>query len=66
MALPGITSANEFYSAHYLESVLKDDIKKVRERWSEQARAQLEADPAADVSTPEAQSPCVSKVVHSV
>ena len=61
MALPGITSANEFYSAHYLESVLKDDIKKVRERWSEQARAQLEADPAADVSTPEAQFKALRK-----
>jgi len=55
MALPGIGNANEFYSAHYLESVLKDDIKKVRERWAEQARQQLEADPTAAVSTPEAQ-----------
>jgi hypothetical protein len=61
MALPGITSANEFYSVHYLESVLKDDIKKVRERWSEQARAQLEADPAADVFTPEAQFKALRK-----
>ena len=33
MALPGISNANEFYSAHYLESVLAGDIKKVRERW---------------------------------
>jgi hypothetical protein len=54
MALPGITNANEFYSAHYLESVLADDIKKVRERWTEEARAQLEADPTAEVSTPDA------------
>ncbi len=54
MALPGITNANEFYSAHYLESVLAGDIKKVRERWSEEAKAQLEADPTADVSTPDA------------
>ena len=54
MALPGISNANEFYSAHYLESVLTSDIKKVRERWSEAARAQLEADPTGDVSTPEA------------
>ena len=61
MALPGISNANEFYSAHYLESVLKDDIKKVRERWSEQARAQLEADPAADVFTPEAQFKALRK-----
>ncbi|MEA5410801.1 hypothetical protein VB737_03385 [Synechococcus sp. BA-120 BA3] len=37
MALPGISNANEFYSAHYLESVLAGDIKKVRERWAEEA-----------------------------
>ena len=60
MALPGISNANEFYSAHYLESVLAGDIKKVRERWAEQAKAQLEADLAAGLSnatasTPEAQ-----------
>ncbi|MFM8277406.1 MAG: hypothetical protein ACKN89_10565, partial [Cyanobium sp.] len=54
MALPGITNANEFYAAHYLESVLAGDIKKVRERWSEEAKAQLEADPNADVKTPDA------------
>jgi hypothetical protein len=41
MALPGISNANEFYSAHYLESVLTNDIKKVRERWAEEATAQL-------------------------
>jgi hypothetical protein len=54
MALPGISNANEFYSAHYLESVLAGDIKKVRERWGEQARAHLEADPTAAVSAPDA------------
>ncbi|WP_245552568.1 hypothetical protein [Cyanobium gracile] len=54
MALPGISNGNEFYSAHYLESVLTGDIKKVRERWTDEARAQLEANPAADVSTPDA------------
>jgi hypothetical protein len=54
MAIPGISNANEFYSAHYLESVLTGDIKKVRERWTEQARTQLEADPTAQVSTPDA------------
>jgi hypothetical protein len=54
MALPGISNANEFYSAHYLESVLAGDIKKVRERWSEEAKAQLQADPTAEVSTPDA------------
>jgi hypothetical protein len=54
MALPGISNANEFYSAHYLESVLTNDIKKVRERWAEQARAQLEENPSADAATPDA------------
>jgi hypothetical protein len=29
MALPGISNANEFYSANYRESVLAGDIKKV-------------------------------------
>ena len=38
MALPGISNANEFYSAHYLESVLAGDIKKVRECWGHQPR----------------------------
>lgn len=78
MALPGISNANEFYSAHYLESVLAGDIKKVRERWAEEARAQVEADPMADVSTPEVlfkalrkpwqklRAPSVSKEVRSV
>ncbi len=54
MALPGISNANEFYSAHYLESVLTNDIKKVRERWSDEARSQLEADPSATITTPDA------------
>jgi hypothetical protein len=66
MALPGISNAKEFYSAHYLESVLAGDIKKVRERWAEQAKAQLEADLAAGLSnatasTPEAQFKALRK-----
>jgi hypothetical protein len=61
MALPGISNANEFYSAHYLESVLTNDIKKVRERWAEEARAQVEADPSADIATPEAQFKALRK-----
>ncbi len=61
MALPGISNANEFYSAHYLESVLSGDIKKVRERWSEEAKAQLEDDPTAEVNTPEAQFKALRK-----
>ncbi|MCX5959712.1 MAG: hypothetical protein NT053_07735 [Cyanobacteria bacterium] len=66
MALTGISNANEFYSAHYLESVLAGDIKKVRERWAEEAKAQLEADLAAGLSnatasTPEAQFKALRK-----
>jgi hypothetical protein len=61
MALPGISNANEFYSAHYLESVLSGDLKKVRERWAEEAKAQLEADASADVSTPEAKFKALRK-----
>ena len=53
MALPGISNANEFYSAHYLESVHTGDIKKVRERWAEEAKAELNDNPLAEVSTPE-------------
>jgi hypothetical protein len=55
MALPGISNANEFYSAHYLESVLSGDIKKVKQRWAEEAKAELETNPLAEVSTPEQQ-----------
>ena len=57
MALPGISSANEFYSAHYLESVLTGDIKKVCERWAEQARARQAADHAAGLSGAQAATP---------
>ena len=51
MALPGISNGNEFYSAHYLESVLSGDIKKVKQRWAEEAKAELETNPLAEVST---------------
>jgi hypothetical protein len=61
MALPGISNANEFYSAHYLESVLSGDLKKVRERWAEDAKTQLKADANADVSTPEAKFKALRK-----
>ena len=53
MALIGISNANEFYSAHYLESVLTADIKKIRERWSEETNAKREADDLTAQSTPE-------------
>jgi hypothetical protein len=33
MALPGITHANAFDSAHELESLLAGDFKKVRQCW---------------------------------
>lgn len=53
MALPGISNANEFYSAHYLESVLTADIKKVRQRWKEDAEAKQEANASETIITPE-------------
>ncbi len=53
MALAGITNSNEFYSAHYLESVLTSDIKKVNKRWIDDAKAQKEKDPLAEVCTPD-------------
>jgi hypothetical protein len=33
MALPGIANENEFYSAHYLDAILKEDLKDVAKRW---------------------------------
>ncbi|MFK8186603.1 MAG: hypothetical protein AB8B99_24760, partial [Phormidesmis sp.] len=33
--LTGITNANEFYSNHYLDAILKDDIKGVAQRWKD-------------------------------
>lgn len=53
MALPGISNANEFYSAHYLESVLTADIKKVRQRWKEDAKAKQDANAPETITTPE-------------
>ena len=32
MPLTGITNANEFYSNHYLDAILQDDIKGVAQR----------------------------------
>ena len=49
MALPGIINANEFYSAHYLESVLTDDLKKVRQHW----KAEPEANALETITPPE-------------
>ncbi len=53
MALSGISNANEFYSAHYLESVLTADTKKVRQRWKEDAKAKQEASALETITTPE-------------
>ena len=53
MALPGISNANEFYSAHYLESVLTDDLKKVRQRWTEATKAEQEVNAPETITTPE-------------
>ena len=33
--LTGIINANEFYSNHYLDAILKDDIKGVGKRWKD-------------------------------
>ncbi|NJO59055.1 MAG: hypothetical protein HC836_12185 [Richelia sp. RM2_1_2] len=35
--LTGITNENEFYSNHYLDAILKDDIKNVAKSWKETA-----------------------------
>ena len=40
--LIGITNENEFYSNHYIEAVLKDDIKGIAQRWREAAAAENE------------------------
>ena len=39
MPLTGITNANEFYSNHYLDAILQDDIKGVAQRWREMEEA---------------------------
>ncbi len=33
MALAGIANENEFYSAHYLDAILKEDIKGIAQKW---------------------------------
>lgn len=33
MALTGIANENEFYSAHYLDVILKEDIKGIAQKW---------------------------------
>ena len=53
MVLPGINNTNEFYSAHYLESILIGDIKKVRQRWIEEASTLAEKNPKEGVRTPD-------------
>lgn len=53
MVLPGIINTNEFYSDHYLESVLIDDLKKVSKRWHEEVNSKLEENPLINLSTPD-------------
>ena len=38
MPLTGIANENEFYSAYYLDAILKEDLKGVAQRWKEQAQ----------------------------
>jgi very-short-patch-repair endonuclease len=40
MLLTGIANENEFYSAYYLDAILKEDLKGVAQRWKEQAEEQ--------------------------
>jgi len=37
--LTGIENKNEFYSTHYLHSILEDDVKKCVKKWDEEAEA---------------------------
>lgn len=37
MPLTGIANENEFYSAHYLDAILKEDLKGVVQQWKEKA-----------------------------
>lgn len=40
MPLTGIANESEFYSAYYLDAILKEDLKGVAERWKKQATEQ--------------------------
>lgn len=48
MALPGIANDNEFYSAHYLDAILKEDLKDVAKRWKVEAAAEDDGSDADD------------------
>jgi hypothetical protein len=48
MALPGIANENEFYSAHYLDAILKEDLKDVAKRWKAEAAAEDDGSDADD------------------
>jgi hypothetical protein len=37
MPIAGIANENEFYSAHYLDAILKEDLKGVVQQWKEKA-----------------------------
>jgi hypothetical protein len=49
--LTGITNANEFYSNHYLDAILTDDLKEVAKRWRETAEATGEKTPPEKLSS---------------
>ncbi len=44
MALVGIANENEFYSAHYLDAILKEDLKGVAKHWQEATTAEKTPD----------------------
>jgi hypothetical protein len=48
MALPGIANENEFYSAHYLDAILKEDLKDVAKRWKAEAATEDDGNDADD------------------
>ncbi|MGB6015302.1 MAG: hypothetical protein WBG32_11285, partial [Nodosilinea sp.] len=48
MALPGIANENEFYSAHYLDAILKEDLKDVAKRWKVAATAEDDGSDGSD------------------
>ncbi|MGK7875373.1 MAG: N-6 DNA methylase [Xenococcaceae cyanobacterium] len=49
--LTGITNANEFYSNHYLDAILTDDLKDVAKRWKAQAEANESKTPPERLSS---------------
>lgn len=44
--LTGITNANEFYSNHYLDAILKEDIKGIAQGWQTVPPSQADREPS--------------------